>query len=207
MASTPKMEYQVFLCIFLKNSFMATLWENSVGKVGKKVCPVGCLSLVLLNWDSQQGRPFSLPSQRNFPISFKPKVAIAEFFWKMQRKTWYSILGVDAMPLSLKNLLLRQGSARKPIGRSGNTLTTSPPKLQTYRRTWPTVRPIGREEQQNLTRYFFNSKRLLLQPPLALERRAWQVPKRYGTVVDFLLAYYKIGQTIVNYSCLMSGKL
>jgi hypothetical protein len=34
------------------------------------------------------------------------KVAIAEFFWKMQRKTWYSILGVDAMPLSLKNLLL-----------------------------------------------------------------------------------------------------
>ena len=68
---------------------------------------VGCLSF-LLNRDSQQGRPFSLPSQRNFPISFKPKVAIAEFFWKMQRKTWYSILGVDAMPLSLKNLLLKE---------------------------------------------------------------------------------------------------
>ena len=34
-------------------------------------------------------------------------VAIAEFFWKMQRKTWYSILGMDAMSLSLKNLLLR----------------------------------------------------------------------------------------------------
>ena len=28
----------------------------------------GCLSLVLLNWGSQQGRPFSLPSQRNFPF-------------------------------------------------------------------------------------------------------------------------------------------
>ena len=40
------------------------------------------------------------------PISFKPKVSIAEFFWKMQRKTWYSILGFDAMPLSLRNLLL-----------------------------------------------------------------------------------------------------
>ena len=53
--------------------------------------------------------PFSLPSQRNFPISFNSKVAIAEFFWKMQRKTWYSILRVDAMPLSLKNLLLRLG--------------------------------------------------------------------------------------------------
>ena len=27
-------------------------------------------------------------------------------FWEMQRKTWYYILGVDAMPLSQKNLLL-----------------------------------------------------------------------------------------------------
>ena len=52
--------------------------------------------------------PFSLPSQGNFPISFKLKVAIAEFFWKMQRKTLYSILGLDAMPLSLKNLLLKR---------------------------------------------------------------------------------------------------
>ena len=38
-----------------------------LGRQGKKVCPVGCLSLVLL--------------------------------------AWYSILGLDAMPLSLKNLL------------------------------------------------------------------------------------------------------
>ena len=38
---------------------------------------------------------------------FQPKVAIAKFFGKMQRKTWYSIFGVDAMPLSLKNLLLK----------------------------------------------------------------------------------------------------
>ena len=60
-----------------------------------------------LNWDSQLGKVFSLPLQRNFSIFFKPKVAIAVFFWKMQRKTWYPILGVDAMPLSLKSLLLR----------------------------------------------------------------------------------------------------
>ena len=33
----------------------------------------------------------------------KPKV----IFWKMQRKTWYSILGVEAMPLFLKNLPFR----------------------------------------------------------------------------------------------------
>ena len=30
------------------------------------------------------------PSGQNFPISFKPKVAIAKFIGKMQRKTWYS---------------------------------------------------------------------------------------------------------------------
>ena len=64
------------------------------------------LSLAKLNWDSQLGRTFFLSSQRNFPISFKPKVSITEFLWKMQRKTWYSILGLDAMPLSLKNLSL-----------------------------------------------------------------------------------------------------
>ena len=69
------------------------IWENSFEKVGKENCPVGCLSLVLLIRDIQQSRPFSLPSQRNFPIS-------------LQRKTWYSIFGVDATPLLLKNLLL-----------------------------------------------------------------------------------------------------
>ena len=70
------------------------------------LCGVQTQKLAKLNWDSQLGKLFSLPSQRNFPISFKPKVAIAEFFWKMQRKTWYSIFGLDTMPLSLKNLLL-----------------------------------------------------------------------------------------------------
>ena len=36
---------------------------------------------------------FSLPPKGNFPISFKPKVAIAEFFWKMQRKPGIPFLG------------------------------------------------------------------------------------------------------------------
>ena len=35
------------------------------------------------------GNFFSLPSQRNFPISFKPKAAIAKFIGKMQKKVWY----------------------------------------------------------------------------------------------------------------------
>ena len=36
------------------------------------------------NWLSQFS--FAKLRQRNFPISFKPKVAITEFFWKMQKK-------------------------------------------------------------------------------------------------------------------------
>ena len=32
---------------------------------------------------------------------FTSNLRIAEFFWKMQRKTWYSILGLDTMALSL----------------------------------------------------------------------------------------------------------
>ena len=34
----------------------------------------------------------------------------------LERKTWYSILGVDAMPLSLKNLLLRNNCSNKKYG-------------------------------------------------------------------------------------------
>ena len=60
MASNPKMEYQVFLCIF----------------------------------------------QRNFPIYFKPKVAIAKFVWKMQKKSGIIKSGLDAMPLFLLDDLL-----------------------------------------------------------------------------------------------------
>ena len=70
MASNPKMEYQVFLCIFqIKNSAMVTLGLKEMEKFlweGREKAK--------LNWDSQKGRTFSLPSQRNFPISFIPKV-------------------------------------------------------------------------------------------------------------------------------------
>ena len=33
MASNPKMEYQVFLCIFQKNSAMVTLGLKEMGKI------------------------------------------------------------------------------------------------------------------------------------------------------------------------------
>ena len=79
MTSNPKMEYQIFLCIFQKNSAMATLGLKEMAKFlwkgREKGLPCWLSHFSFAN--SQQGRPFSLPSQRNFPISFKPKVAIA----------------------------------------------------------------------------------------------------------------------------------
>ena len=103
MASIPKMEYQVFLYIFQKNSSMATLGLKEMGKFlwegRKKGLPVGCLSLAKLYWDSQLGKLFSLPSQRNFLISFKSKVAIAKFTGKMQKKSGIMKSSLDAMPL------------------------------------------------------------------------------------------------------------
>jgi len=89
MVSNPKMEYQVLLCIFQKKSATATLclkeMGNSFGKVGKKVCPTICFSLAKLNRDIHLGELFSLPPQRYFPISFKPKVSIAKFIGKIQK--------------------------------------------------------------------------------------------------------------------------
>ena len=55
------------------------------GMVGKKVCPVGCLSLAKQNRESQLGKLFSLPSQRNFPISSRPKVV----HWENAKEVWY----------------------------------------------------------------------------------------------------------------------
>ena len=52
------------------------------------------------------GQTFSLPSKRNFPISFKSKVAIAKFVWKMQKKSGIMKSGLDAMPLFLLDDLL-----------------------------------------------------------------------------------------------------
>ena len=75
-ASNPKMEYQVFLCIFQKNSAMATLGLKEMGK---------------LLWE---GREKVLP------------------YWLSQfsfaKLNLVSILRLDAMPLSLKNLLLNE---------------------------------------------------------------------------------------------------
>ena len=56
-----------------------------------------------------EGREKVLPcwlSQFSFPISFKPKVAITKFVWKMQKKSGIMKSGLDAMPLFLLDHLL-----------------------------------------------------------------------------------------------------
>ena len=53
------------------------------------------------------GQLFCLPSQRNIPISFKPKVAIASSLGKCNKKSGIVKSGLDAMPLFLLYNLLR----------------------------------------------------------------------------------------------------
>ena len=80
MASTLKIEYQVFLRIFQKNSAMATLGLKEMGK---------------FLWE---GREKGMPCW----LSQFSKVRLEN----ARKNIQYSIFGVDAMPLSLKNLLL-----------------------------------------------------------------------------------------------------
>jgi hypothetical protein len=64
MVSNPKMEYQVFLFIFQKNSAMATLDLKEMRK---------------FLWE---GREKSLPS-------WLSQFSLAKFIGKMQKKIWY----------------------------------------------------------------------------------------------------------------------
>jgi hypothetical protein len=77
------MEYQVFLCIFQKNSTMATLGLKKMGKFLWEGREKG-----LPCWLSQFSRAdlFSYLPKGIFPFPSKPKVAIAKFIGKMQKK-------------------------------------------------------------------------------------------------------------------------
>ena len=72
MASTPKMEYQVFLSIFQKNSAMSTLGLKEMGKFlwegREKGLPCWLPQFSKTKLRQQTGQIFSLPSRRNFPI-------------------------------------------------------------------------------------------------------------------------------------------
>ena len=63
-------------------------WENSSGKVRKKVCPVGCLSQ---------------PTEQNFIY-----LPIAKFVWKMKKKSGIMKSGLKAMHLFLLDDLLKE---------------------------------------------------------------------------------------------------
>ena len=55
-----------------------------------------------------EGREKDLPYWLSQFSSFKPKVAIAKFVWKMQTIVWYILWsGLDAMPLFLLDDLLK----------------------------------------------------------------------------------------------------
>ena len=82
MASNPKMECQGFLCIFQKNSAMATYGLKEMRK---------------FLWE---GREKSLPS-------WLSQFSKTSFEKCKEKPGMCSILGLDAMPLSLRNLLLK----------------------------------------------------------------------------------------------------
>ena len=146
MASNPKMEYQIFLCIFQKKSAMATLGLKEMGNFfwegREKSLPNWLFQFSCAKLRQPTGQTF-FP---NFPKEFSHFLqAIAEFFWKIQRKTWYSNLGLDAMPLSLKNLLLTNVAcpcatkSRKEIKWSllkSLTSESTPSATQFYKRSY-----------------------------------------------------------------------
>ena len=91
MASTPKMEYEVFLCIFQKKSAMATLGLKEMGKFlweGREKCQPCWLSQFSKTKLRQPSR------QTFFPIG------------KMQKKSGIMKRWLEAMPLLLLDDLL-----------------------------------------------------------------------------------------------------
>ena len=97
------------------NIAMATLGLKEIGKFLSGSLPSWLSQFTFNKLRQPTGQTFFPTFSKKFPIFFKPKVAIAEFFWKMQEKPGtYSILGMDAMPLSLKKLLLKNNFTGTP---------------------------------------------------------------------------------------------
>ena len=106
MESNPLFIIPDFFCIFQTNLAMATLGLKKMGKFlwegWEKGLPCWLSQFSKTKLRQPTGQTFSLPSQRNFSISFKPKVAIAKFIGKMQKKkSGIMKSGLDAMPLFL----------------------------------------------------------------------------------------------------------
>ena len=104
------MEYQVFLCIFNKNSAIATLGLKKMGKFvwegREKGLPCWLSQFRKTTLRLPTGQTFFPTFPKEFFISFKSKVAIAKFSWKMQKKSGIMKSGLDTMPLFLLDDLL-----------------------------------------------------------------------------------------------------
>ena len=64
--------------------------------------------LLKQNMNKKSNELINRSSRRKRGMVSNPLFIIPEFFWKMQRKTWYSILGLDDEPLSTKLGMLRK---------------------------------------------------------------------------------------------------
>ena len=84
MASNPLFILSDFFCILPMNFAIDTLGLKDMGKFiweGRdKSWPSKLSQFSFAKLRQPTGQNFFLLSQRNFPISFKPKVAITEFF-------------------------------------------------------------------------------------------------------------------------------
>ena len=82
MASTPKMEYQAFLCIFQKNSAMATLGVKEMGKFlwegREKSLPSWRSQFSFAKLRQPTGQTFFSTFPKEFSYSFKPNVVLLE---------------------------------------------------------------------------------------------------------------------------------
>ena len=91
---------------------MATLGLKEMGKFlweGRKIGLSRWLSQFSKTKLRQPTGQNFFPTFYQFPISFKPKVAIAKFVWKMQKKSGIMKSELDAMPLFLLDDLLKNG--------------------------------------------------------------------------------------------------
>ena len=70
---------------------LSSLYKNKIGPIKKKcciltllcLCPVGCFSLVQLNWESQQGRDIATSGRNNLFFN------LANLFLYIMMKVWY----------------------------------------------------------------------------------------------------------------------
>ena len=105
MASNPKMEYQIFPCIFQKNSAMATLAFEGNGKIslgmqGKKLAQ---LTVSVQFGYLKTGQTFFPTFSKKFShfLQNPRQPQLSKIHWENAKKVWYHEKWVGRMPLFL----------------------------------------------------------------------------------------------------------